>query len=202
MDSVDSAINTFLIRFMLSNSSDISDEQIKYLFEKVMELPCQEHGSGCFSNTVFIKLDEQTRNSFKSKFKQLSEGFKIADLSSKSSMIENVSNEMKGIIGYTPESKCITHIIAEKILIRCRSMMTGQGGNPGLNLFSMFSGLPIAQGLSVEQTHSGLPIAPGLSVEQTHSVLPNSQQPLNTQNALQATSLVTKSRFKPVYNDL
>lgn len=195
MDPVDSAINTFFIRFMLSNSSDISDDQIKHLFEKVIELPCQEHGPGCFSNTVFVKLDEETRNSFKAKFKQLSDGFKIADLSIKSSMIETVSNEMKGIIGYTPESKCITHIVAEKILIRCKSMMTGQSGSPGLNLFSMFSGLPIT---------------PGPSVEQTKSVLSNSQQqqpinsrvPLNTQNTIQATSLVTKARFKPVYNDL
>lgn len=73
---------------------------------QIIELPCQEHGSGCFFfTTMFVKLDEQTRNKLKTKFKQLSDGLRIVDLSTKSSMVESVSNEMKEIIGYTAESK-------------------------------------------------------------------------------------------------
>lgn len=183
MDPVDAAVDAFFMRFMLLQSYDGSDDQIKHLFQNVIELPCEEHGPGCFSNTIFVRLDEGTKTSFKEKINQLSKGFKIADLVEKSTMIENISNDMKTLICYVPGSKCITHVAAEKIISRSRSMMMGT--TPGLNLFSMFSGV---SGVS------------GLSSQPDKPYQPN-QSPSNNHNIIKAPSLITRARSKPVYDE-
>lgn len=172
MDPIDSAINNLFIRFMLLGSYDASDDQIKYLFEKIIELPCQEHGPGCFSNMISLKLNDETKLSLKEKFKQLSEGFKTSDSACKLSMIENISDEIKPLIDYKSESKCIIHIVANKILFKSKSMVNGETTSPGLNILSMFS-----------------------------SLSNSTQQTPNIGEEIKAPSLVKRTRFKPVYEE-
>ena len=137
MDSVDGAINVVIMRIMCLPSYDLSDEQVIELFSQIRQLQCQEHGPDCISNKISSKFDEETKSSLRKKLKQFSETFKTSDSTKKSSMIDGVFNELKPLVNYVPESKCITHIVMDKSYAQFK----GMGTNPMLGLWSMFSGI-------------------------------------------------------------
>lgn len=211
MDPIDSTVCSLIMQVMSLQSYDLSDEQIIELFSQIRKLPCQEHGPDCFSNKMSSKLDEKTKLSLRDRFKQLRESIKTTDSTKKLSTINEVFNELKPLVDYVPESKCVTHIIMDKLYVQLKGMVTNIFGLLSMGMSqimtgNIFTNVPQACDPTSSDPSRNLrsqacdPTKPVSSHDQKSTIdyQPISQQPITNDRP---ASLITRSRFRPRYEE-